>query len=68
MAENADIRGACNCGQITVSIAKDLFPNSCSLCHCLNCQISGGSLYVHTPQVSYWLFDLLMDREKLDFQ
>ena len=44
--KNDDVKGHCNCGAITVSIAKDAFPSYCGLCHCLNCRASSGSLYV----------------------
>ncbi|KAF2113988.1 Mss4-like protein [Lophiotrema nucula] len=39
------IRGSCNCGNVAVSMTKNVFPSSCSLCHCLNCRASSGSLF-----------------------
>lgn len=44
------IKGECNCGKITVSIPKPNWPSACSLCHCLNCRASSGSLSVFTPR------------------
>ncbi|KFX94378.1 hypothetical protein V490_04377 [Pseudogymnoascus sp. VKM F-3557] len=39
------VRGICNCGAITVEIEASSFPKQAGLCHCLNCQASGGSLF-----------------------
>ncbi|KAE9379161.1 hypothetical protein N431DRAFT_397262 [Stipitochalara longipes BDJ] len=39
------IQGACNCGRITVSLPRSSLPTASSLCHCLNCRASGGSLF-----------------------
>lgn len=46
MASANDIHGACNCGAIMVYVARTAWPEACSLCHCLNCRASSGSLYV----------------------
>ncbi len=47
MASPEIIHGACNCGRITVSLPRSAFPTASSLCHCLNCRASGGSLSVY---------------------
>ncbi|KAH9204046.1 hypothetical protein DL95DRAFT_529410 [Leptodontidium sp. 2 PMI_412] len=40
------IKGACNCGAITVEIAAADFPTVSGFCHCLDCRASSGSLFV----------------------
>ncbi|KAF8864202.1 hypothetical protein BDZ45DRAFT_797701 [Acephala macrosclerotiorum] len=45
MAASNIITGACNCGRITVKLPESSFPESVSLCHCLNCRASGGTLF-----------------------
>ncbi|CZR54368.1 uncharacterized protein PAC_04252 [Phialocephala subalpina] len=45
MASSNTVSGACNCGKITVKLSESSFPSSVSLCHCLNCRASGGSLF-----------------------
>jgi hypothetical protein len=40
------IYGACNCGRITISLPRTSLSNFSSLCHCLNCRASSGSLSV----------------------
>jgi len=40
------IQGACNCGRITVLLPRSSLPKASSLCHCLNCRASSGSLSV----------------------
>jgi hypothetical protein len=40
------VKGACNCGTITISVPKASFPSYCVLCHCINCRTSSCSLYV----------------------
>ncbi|PMD24105.1 hypothetical protein NA56DRAFT_643385, partial [Hyaloscypha hepaticicola] len=39
------IKGACNCGRITVSLPRSSLPSASTLCHCLNCRASSGSLF-----------------------
>ncbi|KFZ09547.1 hypothetical protein V502_08674 [Pseudogymnoascus sp. VKM F-4520 (FW-2644)] len=46
MTSTADkIQGACNCGAISIQIEASSFPKIAGICHCLNCQASGGSLF-----------------------
>ncbi|KFY63694.1 hypothetical protein V496_03795 [Pseudogymnoascus sp. VKM F-4515 (FW-2607)] len=40
-----NIQGACNCGAIGIKIEASSFPAMAGLCHCFNCQASGGSLF-----------------------
>lgn len=47
------IKGACNCGRINVSVPRSSFPTFSSLCHCLNCRASSGSLSVLRSKSNY---------------
>ncbi|GJN75018.1 glutathione-dependent formaldehyde-activating enzyme domain-containing protein [Purpureocillium lilacinum] len=40
MATTVDTSGRCNCGSITVTLAKE--PTQTVMCHCFNCRRAGG--------------------------
>jgi len=51
MASSEAVVGSCNCGRITVSVPKTVFPENCSICHCRNCRTSSGSLFSVNLQI-----------------
>ena len=40
------MEGECNCGAVKITIQQLDQPVKVSLCHCLDCRASGGTLYV----------------------
>jgi len=56
MTSSDPVKGSWNCGSITVSIKPGSFPTTCTVCHCLNCRASGGTLFVYQtlPPISNW--------------
>ncbi|PQM43842.1 hypothetical protein VE01_10738 [Pseudogymnoascus verrucosus] len=45
MASLPPLQGHCNCGGIVVTVRQPKLPVNVSLCHCLDCRASGGTLF-----------------------
>lgn len=57
MSETTQVIGHCNCGGISVTLKHSEVPVPVSLCHCLDCRASGGTLYVDSRSQNYRLLN-----------